>query len=69
MLKIGQNWSKIANYPPNAQHKSAPLPAALTILTRNKKQINVDYETKCLRLLMKSLIVLIRLWILSIAYY
>ena len=25
MLKIGQNWGKIANYPPNAQQKFAPL--------------------------------------------
>ena len=25
MLKIGQNWGKIANYPPNAQQSSAPL--------------------------------------------
>ena len=23
MLKIGQNWGKIANYPPNAQQRSA----------------------------------------------
>ena len=26
MLKIGQNWGKIPNYPPNAQQRSAPLP-------------------------------------------
>ena len=25
MLKIGQNWGKIANYPSNAQQRSAPL--------------------------------------------
>ena len=25
MLKIGQNWDKIANYPPNAQQRSAIL--------------------------------------------
>ena len=25
MLEIGQNWGKIANYPPNAQQRSAPL--------------------------------------------
>ena len=25
MLKIGQNWGQIANYPPNAQYKSVPL--------------------------------------------
>ena len=25
MLKIEQNWGKIANYPPNAQQRSAPL--------------------------------------------
>ena len=28
ILKIGQNWRKMANYPPNAQHKSAPLTSA-----------------------------------------
>ena len=27
MLKIGKNWGKIANYPPNAQQKFAPLVA------------------------------------------
>ena len=26
MLKIGQNSGKIANYPPNAQQRFAPLP-------------------------------------------
>ena len=26
MLKIGQNWGKIANYSPNAQQRSAPPP-------------------------------------------
>ena len=25
ILKTGKNWAKIASYPPNAQHKSAPL--------------------------------------------
>ena len=25
MLKIGRNWGKIANYPPNTQQKFAPL--------------------------------------------
>ena len=25
MLKIGQNWGKIANYSPNAQQRFAPL--------------------------------------------
>ena len=25
MLKIGQNWGKIANYTPNAQQRLAPL--------------------------------------------
>ena len=25
MLKLEQNWGKIANYPPNAQQRSAPL--------------------------------------------
>ena len=31
MLEVGQNWSKIANYPPNAQHKSAPLTAVIKL--------------------------------------
>ena len=30
MLKIGQNWGKIANYPPNAQQQFAPLPGGLS---------------------------------------
>ena len=34
MLKIGQNWGKIANYPPNAQQRSAPLLAAITDVTK-----------------------------------
>ena len=25
MLKMGQNWAKIANYPPNAQQRFSPL--------------------------------------------
>ena len=25
MLKIGQNWGEIANYPPNTQQRSTPL--------------------------------------------
>ena len=29
MLKIGQNWGKIANHPPNAQQRSAPLPVVI----------------------------------------
>ena len=31
MLKIGQNRGKIANYPPNAQQRFAPLPEALAL--------------------------------------
>ena len=30
---------------------------------------NVNFETVCFRLLIKGLIVLVRLWMLSIAYY
>ena len=33
MFKIEQNWDKIANYPPNAQHKSAPLGKAWEFVT------------------------------------
>ena len=36
MLKIGRNWGKSANYPPNAQQRFAPLgyspPAPLATL-------------------------------------
>ena len=28
MLKIGQNWGKIENYPLNVHQRSAPLPGA-----------------------------------------
>ena len=38
MLKIGQNWGKIANYPPNAQQRSAPLAVSTT-----KSQIPAEY--------------------------
>ena len=41
MLKIGQNWVKIANYPPNAQQRSTPL-----IVTVEEKNSNVK-ETVC----------------------
>ena len=34
MLKIGQNWGQIANYPPpNAQQRFAPLTASLGVET------------------------------------
>ena len=35
MLKIGQNWGKIANYPPNAQQRFELL--ALTEKTQETK--------------------------------
>ena len=31
MLKIGQNWGKIANYRPNAQQRLAPLVGLLQL--------------------------------------
>ena len=34
MLKIGQNWAKIANYPPNAQQRFAPLPTRAVTSSR-----------------------------------
>ena len=37
MLKIGQNWGKIANYPPNAQQRS-------TLMSRSVRDI-VDRKT------------------------
>ena len=35
MFEIGQNWGKIANYPPNAQHKSARLAVTRYTLYHN----------------------------------
>ena len=35
MLKIGQNWGKIANYPPNAQYKSALLKSTNCLWSRS----------------------------------
>ena len=32
MLKIGKIWGKIANYPPNAQQRFAPLPTNLVTI-------------------------------------
>ena len=32
MLKIGQNWGQIANHPPNAQQRSAPLYVVISFL-------------------------------------
>ena len=34
MLKIGQNWGKIANYPPNAQQRLAPLSQTINKFTQ-----------------------------------
>ena len=52
MLKIGQNWGKIANYPPNALQRSAPLiakqmgpPTYYTlwrIIARTKERLGFD---------------------------
>ena len=39
MLKIGKNWGKIANYPPNAQQRSAPLVATVRVATQPCKLI------------------------------
>ena len=49
-LKIVQNWGKIANYPPNAQQRSAPLAASLSsallrdfeIVIPEKMQLLID---------------------------
>ena len=32
MLTIKQNWGKIANYPPNAQQRSAALASSIPVL-------------------------------------
>ena len=44
------------------------IPVVLAILTRNKRP-NVDSETVCLRLLIIAMIVLLRLWVVSIELY
>ena len=48
MFKIGQNWGKIANYPPppNAQHKSAPqgLPHIIKKQQNNNKKSKAENE-------------------------
>ena len=31
MFKIERNWGKIANYPPNAQQRLAPLSAGMAV--------------------------------------
>ena len=41
MLKIGQNWGKIANYPPNAQKRSVPL---VVEKTKPKRQMTTFYN-------------------------
>ena len=48
MLKIGQNWGKIANYPPNAHQRSAPLPADFQHKTIQRTKIvhTLQHQTK-----------------------
>ena len=46
MLKIGQNWGKIANYPPNAQQRSAPL--ILPTRKHIKFMLESDVSTRAL---------------------
>ena len=40
MLKIGQNWGNIANYPPSAQQRSAPLILTTTLKFRTSKRLD-----------------------------
>ena len=59
MFKIGQNWGKIANYPSNAQPKSARLPVPLP----HKVDI---FSCECERI---SLEVIKRAWPLYYNYF
>ena len=43
MLKIGQNWGKIANYPPNAQQRSAPL-RTMHVMYNTIAELNLEYN-------------------------
>ena len=38
MLKVGQNWAEISNYPPNAQHKSVPLATSKIQVSKGTKK-------------------------------
>ena len=42
MLKIGKNWGKIANYPPNAQQWFAPLVTGKRSLTNLPLMLQVS---------------------------
>ena len=43
MLKIGQNWGKIANYPLNAQQRSALLTIAINFSLQSTQQRQVVF--------------------------
>ena len=45
MLKIGQNWGEITNYPPNAQQRLAPLIVAIALFINDF----LDYRM-CIRI-------------------
>ena len=42
MLKIGQNWGKIANHIPDAQQKSAPLIVAQTKAAAKQTTVSIS---------------------------
>ena len=46
MLKIGQNWGKIADFPPNAQQRSAPLNAILKYQNQARSDCQQMPETE-----------------------
>ena len=46
MLKIGQNWGKIVNYPPNAQQRFALLHLACHDSPRLLASVNNSYGIK-----------------------
>ena len=49
MLKIGQNWGKMVNYPPNARQRYAPLGPRITqeTLIRIRLNLNVIFTIQC----------------------
>ena len=54
MLKIWQNWGKIANYPPNAQQRAEPLPITgcfhdKTIISEENIRLVCDLQLKYCR--------------------
>ena len=46
MLKKGQNWGKIANYPPNTQQRFAPLSEVVNVFV-TRSALNLCNNSLC----------------------